>query len=79
MPTEDSLRVPAYVGKAPVIPQGFLDTRDLLKHCPICGAGLFNLPSNTAVRTCIVHGDVFAIYQTTSGYMVHVNLDGVVK
>lgn len=59
--------------------QLFMDTRELLKHCPVCSGTLFDLPENSAVRVCLVHGNVFSLYITTAGYHVQVNLDGVVK
>lgn len=66
------------VASVPENLQLFMDTRDLLKHCPICSGTLFNRPDNGAVRACLVHGNVFSVYQTLGGYHVQVHLHGAV-
>lgn len=52
----------------------FVSIKNDLNFCPIDGWRLDTHETNTAIRTCVNHGNIFIITQTARGYTVQVDL-----
>lgn len=59
-----------------VTPATFLAIKTDLQFCPIDGWRLDTHETNSAIRTCVNHGNIFIITQTPRGYRVDVDLAG---